>query len=197
MSQITRMWLGFAGIGAGTIHLALVISSPLPIAIALLVLGLVEFAWGVFTFARDSLVAPRIARIVAVAPVIGWSLLVVLATLLDTPEIASSLSLIPMLLATAFEIFVAGALSLYLRRTSDGLADAAMRPAPPAGRYLLALFVGALITAGMTTPALAATEAGRFAQPHGHHDADFVPEPTPSDGSDPLDELVLPDHENH
>lgn len=195
MSQITRMWLGFAGLGAGMIHLALVVGSPLPIAIALLILGLVEFGWGVFTFARDTLIAPRVARLFAIGPIIGWSLLVVLATVFDTPAIASSLSLIPMMFATAFEIFVAGVLSLHLRRTAaDGSADVATRPAPPAGRYLLALFAGALITAGMTTPALAATEAGRFAQPHGNHDANFVPKPTPSNADDPLSGLVLPDH---
>ena len=30
MSQITRTWLGFAAIGAGLVHLALVVDSPSP-----------------------------------------------------------------------------------------------------------------------------------------------------------------------
>ena len=62
---------------------------------------------------------------------------------------------------------------------------------PSAGRYLLTLTVGASSCA-LTTPALAATETGKYAKPHGEHNADFVPAQV---DSNPLSDLVLPDRE--
>lgn len=195
MPQITRTWLGFAALGAGLIHLALVVSSPLPIGIVLAGLGVAEFGWGVLTFARDRLVLPQVARIVAIAPVILWSLLVVTATLLDTPGLASSLTLVPMAVATLFGLFAAAVLSRYIRRQqgTDAAADAPAMPS--AGRYLLALTVGGVLVGALTTPALAATDAGRYAQPHGDHNPDFVP--TKVAESDPLSDLVVPGHDGH
>lgn len=200
MGQITRTWLGFAAIGAGLIHLALVVSSPAPIAGALLVLGVLEFGWGVLTFARDTLIAPAVARVVAIAPIVLWSLLVVISTLLQNPAIVSSLTFLPMAAATVFEVFAATVLSVHLRRSSGtaGDADATASAAASAtvthpGRYLLALSAGALVMAGLTTPALAATEAGRYAQAHGEHSSDFVPKPV---DDDPLADLLLPEHDD-
>ncbi len=191
MSQITRTWLGFAAIGAGLIHLALVISTPLPIAIALGGLGIAETVWGVLALARDTVPVPRVAQAVAIAPVIGWSLLVVLSTLLAAPQISSALPLVPMVIAMVFQLFVAATLGLHLRRSSS--SDEQKTPAlPSAGRYLLALTVGGVLVGGLTTPALALTEAGRFAQPHGEHSADFVPAP-----GDSLAELEQSGHTAH
>lgn len=194
MSQITRTWLGFAAIGAGLIHLAMVVSSPLPVAIVLVGLGVTELGWGILAFAKDRLIGASAARIVAIGPVIVWSMLVVAATLFDSAWPASLLPVIPMAIATVFELFAATVLSWQLRppRKTDAAAPA---PAlPSAGRYLLALTVGGILVGALTTPALAATEAGRFAQSHGKHDADFVPAEV---DSDPLSELVPPDHEQH
>lgn len=95
MSQITRSWLAFAAVGAAIIHLALVISSPLPLALALAALGTIELSWGVTTLAKDRIVFPRAARVGAMIPVIAWSLLVVTATLLNKSYLAASISFIP------------------------------------------------------------------------------------------------------
>ncbi len=38
-----------------------------------------------------------------------------------------------------------------------------------AGRALVALGMGAVVMAGLTTPALAASEAGEYARPHFGH----------------------------
>lgn len=194
MSQITRTWLGFAAIGAGLVHLALVVGSPLPVAILLAGLGIAEFGWGIATFAANALIAPKLARIVALTPLLAWSLLVVVATMSGAGSIAAQLPLLPMLVASIFELFVAGAITLHLRRL--GNTESPSEPSmPSAGRYLVALTVGAVLVGGLTTPALAATEAGRYAQPHGSHDPDFVPqEPTPT-GDDILSGIVLPDHD--
>lgn len=173
MSQIMRGWLAFAAVGAGVIHLALVISSPLPMGIALGVLGAAEFAWGVLILAKDRVVLPRLARIGAIAPIIVWSLLVVAATIFGATYLASVFNFIPMAIATIFELFVAGLLSVQLRPNRG--ADAASPRTPAAGLYLLGMFVGAIAVAALTTPALAYTQIG-VTNPHSEHGGGTVSE---------------------
>jgi hypothetical protein len=68
----------------------------------------------------------------------------------------------PDLLAAALGV-VAVTSILVGRRASAGVRRRNLRP----GRYLAALGAGAVLVAGLTTPALAATEAGEHARPHG------------------------------
>ncbi|MCU1514002.1 MAG: hypothetical protein JWO10_1092 [Microbacteriaceae bacterium] len=168
MSQITRGWLAFAAIGAGVIHLALVINAPLPLAVVLGLLGIAEFGWGVMVLSRDRVVVPRLARAGAIVPMIAWSLMVVTATVLGAPFLASIFNFVPMAVASLFELFIAGYLSVQLRR--DPQVDGGKTPkrAPAAGLYLIGMFAGALLVAALTTPALAYTQAG-IDNPHAGH----------------------------
>jgi hypothetical protein len=154
VSQVLRGWLAFAAIGTAVIHLALVISSPAPLAVVLVLLGVVEFAWGILTLARDRILFPRVARIGAMAPVLLWSLVVVLATLLDAPAVASYFNFIPMFVATVFQLFIALSITTVLR------AEARTAKAVSPTRYLLGMFAGALVVVALTTPALSFTTAG-------------------------------------
>src|ERR1700709_1137615 len=169
MSTITRTWLAFAAIGTGLIHFALVIGSPLPIGIVFAVFGLIEFGWGVFTFARDGPAAPRAVRGGALVPIVAWALLLVAASVSETPGIAASVPLFPLAIATVFELFIAVTVAIHLRRITDAPART-----PGVGRYLIGLFAGGLVVAALTTPALAATTAGAYAQPHGDHGVEFI-----------------------
>lgn len=172
MSTITRTWLAFAAIGTALIHLALVVGSPLPIGIALAGLGFAELGWGVLTFIRERIVAPRTVLVGAIAPIVLWSLLIVSASLFENAQLATSIGLVPLAIATIFELFIAAVVGVYLRRHAE------TRPAPPmpvAWRYLSGVFVGGLAVAMLTTPALAATDAGLYAQPHGEHSDSFEP----------------------
>lgn len=164
MPTITRTWLAFAAIGTGLIHVALVIGSPLALGLALAVLGLTEFGWGVVTFARERLIAPRIALVVALVPVAAWTLLLVISSVAETPEFASSFSFLPLAVASLFELFAIAVLGIHLRKKRDPDATPAF---PSVARYVVGLGLGALVVAALTTPALAATDAGLFAQPHG------------------------------
>lgn len=177
MSAILRNWLAFAAIGTALIHFALVVSSPVPVAIVLAVIALAELAWGVAMMASGRLLVPRLALAGAVLPLILWSAVLLVAVESNVTEI-SSLRFLPLALAAVLEIFVAGTIALHIRRgfVADGAenaddatkaADAAK--APPAGRYLLGLLVGSIAVAALTTPALAATQAGDVAVPHGEH----------------------------
>jgi hypothetical protein len=190
VSTVTRTWLAFAALGTGMIHLALVISSPLPIAAILLLLGLVEFAWGVLTFIRERISYPRWVLFGALLPILLWGLLAAAATALEAPAIASSLGLAALGFATVLELFVAVVLAVQLRRGVDFSKPSRM-PSPV--RYLSGLLVGGLVVAALTTPALAATEAGVYAQPHGEHSDSFVPRVNSTDTS----VLNLPEHPGH
>jgi hypothetical protein len=157
VNAVVRAWLGFFALGAGLIHLALVIGSPLVVGIPLLLAGVAEFAWGVFAFTASAVPFPRAARIAAVVPILLWVALLVLAGANAVPGVR----VLPMLAASMLDLAIAIAITVVLRR-----ADRGSRPIA-SGRYLIALGIGALVVAAVTTPALAATEAGDVAVPHG------------------------------
>jgi hypothetical protein len=186
VSAVLRTWLGFLALGAGVLHFALVIGSPLPVALVLLFIGAAEFVWGVITFVRPTPPLPMLARSGALVPVIGWALLLVVAGADSFGPLTSTAQLFPMLVASLFDLLIAVGLTVLLRRaaaerTSAALVtgpDAASAPSsingplldPPLehpGRYLVAVFAGALVIAAIAMPALAATEAGQSARPHG------------------------------
>lgn len=167
MSVISRSWLAFAAIGAGVIHLALVISSSLPIAIMLVIFGIAEMVWGALILIKDRLVMPRAAQAGALSPLILWSLLTVVATLLNNPEIATTLRFVPMAIAALFELFIASVLSVHRRRcVNPKHLPREVKPAS-AVRYLSAILLAGMLVGGLTSPALAATQAGAVASQHG------------------------------
>lgn len=165
MSAITRTWLAFAAVGAGLIHFALVIGSPLGVGLVLAVVGLVEFGWGVMAFARASVPVARAVLVGALVPVLGWGLVLVASTVARDGALAASLPFLPMAIAALFELFIAAVVGRQLRRAPDA-PPRATRP-PGFARYLVGLGVGALVVGGLTTAALAATPAGSGAQPGG------------------------------
>ena len=161
MSAVVRGWLGFVALGAGLVHLALVIGSPLAVGIPLVLIGAAEFAWGVFAFTAPALPLPRVARVVALVPILGWAAVLVLGGI----GAIGGLRVLPMLVASLLDLAIAIGITWILRR------DPATPPVPlRPGRYLLSLGAGALVVATLTTPALAATEAGEVAIPHGTFD---------------------------
>ena len=183
MAQILRAWLAFAALGAGILHLALVISSPLPFAVVLFVLGASELGWGIATLSLNRFVMPMTARAGAIAPVILWAALLLFAGLLDAPALASPLTFIPMAVATIFDLAIAATLSILVRHSSRAMPDdratagTAGVAGPAAWRYLGGLFAGGLAVSLLMNPALALTEAG-LNNPHavpGTSTSDFDP----------------------
>lgn len=164
MPVVSRSWVAFAAVGAGLIHLALVIGAPPLVGVPLALVGLAEFGWGVLTFAREQLLVPRVAIVFGVVPVLLWAVVLAVA-----PDAAASLGLLPLAVASLFGLFVATILGRHLRRP-----DATTAP-PGIARYLVGLLLGGLVVAALTAPALAATEAGGstvsgdlFLPSHGH-----------------------------
>ena len=147
MSPIVRAWIAFAAVGAGLIHLALVISAPLLGGVLLAGVGIAEFAWGVMVMFDERFLVPRIAVVAVLAPVGLW----IAAVFLD----AESFRPFPLAIATLFELCIAIALGIALRR------PAAPKPVSTR-RYALGLAAGAVVAALLTGPALGATEAGQL-----------------------------------
>jgi hypothetical protein len=162
VSTTARGNVAFAAIGAGLIHLALVVGSPLPFAAVFAAVGAAELVWGVATMAAARLPLPRVAFAGALVPPLLWAAVLLGEIVLDS---AAPLPLLPLAAASALGFFAAAVIGVQLRRPTP----APPRPEPGAARYLVGLFAGALVVASITTPALAATEAGRYARPHGEH----------------------------
>jgi hypothetical protein len=153
VDAVVRAWLGFLALGAGVIHLALAIGAPAPVAAPLLAIGAAEFTWGVFAFTAPRIPLPRVARLLALVPILGW-----VAVLLAGGG-GLGVRTLPMLVASLFDVVIAIGISIALRR-------AGRAPAPiGSARYLVGVGVGALIVAALTVPALAATEAAGSAVP--------------------------------
>ena len=146
MSPITRSWIAFAAVGAGLIHLALVLSAPALGGVLLAGIGIVEFAWGVLVMFDERFLVPRIAVVAALAPVALW----IAALLLGVDAFRP----FPLAIATLLELFVAITIAVVQRR---GRTPAV----PSTRRYVLGLLAGALVVGIVTGPALGATEAGR------------------------------------
>lgn len=176
MSAIIRTWLGFAALGAGLIHLALVVGSPLPVAGVLALIGSAEVSWAVTSLRRGRAVAPRTALVGALLPSALWVTVVVLAPAVDE---LPALNVGPLAVASALTFFVAIVIAIHLGRGSD---PSAVRAEPAAWLYLAGLLAGALVVGSAVTPALALTEAGAHAQPHGEHGTPSNLPVSPHDG---------------
>jgi hypothetical protein len=112
-----------------------------------------------------------------VGTVVVWVALYGLASV----GVTSAPPLLPTLSSTVLLLVVAGVLAARLRRVTlastapeelqlDALvtrANRRSRRVPSTGRYVLSLLAGAAVVAALTTPALAQTNAGAFAVPHG------------------------------
>ncbi len=177
MTTIMRTWLGFAALGAGLIHLALVVSSPLPLSVVLAIFGTAELVWAYFILRSRRIAAPRVVLAAAIAPVAIWGVLVATAPALGVPELPRELGLGALGASSLLGIFIAIVLAAHLRRGTDFAATPRM---PGTWRYLSGLLLGALAVGALTTPALASTEAGQYAQPHGEHSSEVDDEAVPT-----------------
>lgn len=111
----------------------------------------------------------RTTLIATLIPVAVWAATATLGSGLGVAAIATGLPLFPMFVASVFNVFLAVSLVVIARRAANGTA-APVSQAPASGwKFMTALILGGLIFSGLTTPALAATNAGLYATPHGSH----------------------------
>jgi len=195
--QITRSWLAFLALGAGVVLLALAPGLGTPVAAVSVGLGLFEFGWGAAVLYANRLVVPRIMRAVALAAPIGWTAILVAALIGRGSGSESALGVYPMAVVTVFNLILVAALSRQIVEerakenpvTEDPAEHATSQPSParPVRSigpvfYLTALMLGGVAVSAVTTPAIAATQAG-IVNVHSNHGT--------------TQELNLPEHDGH
>jgi hypothetical protein len=146
-ADLARWWAALASLGAALVSLALArerFGAGWPAAALLLAVCAYQAGWAVLAFARDAMPLPGLTVLVNVA--------VALVLALGAGSVFAALLML---------LVVAGVLA-----ARSGRCGAVRRSA---GGYLAAMGVGALVVAAVTTPALAATDAGQYARTHGGH----------------------------
>ena len=177
MNDSSRSVMALASLGVGLVHLAVGAGSPLFPAILLVGFGTAELGWGVALLALGRVVLPQVALPLSLLPVALWGLDVTAGIALGGPSMTAALPLGPMAAASILSLYIGFTLALFRRRSAEPRARASVsRP----GRYLLGMLCGSMLVAGLVTPALAGTNAGTRAVPHGEHVAPAVESETPS-----------------
>lgn len=173
MTDSSRSVMALASLGVGLVHLAVGAGSPLFLAVLLVGFGIAELGWGVALLARGRVLLPRTALPLSLAPVALWGLDITAAVVLGGSGMTASLPFGPMAAASALSVFL-GAMLAFARRR--GLAPRSAASAPRPGRYLIGMTLGAMLVSGLVTPALAGTNAGTGAVPHGEHRTSTIPD---------------------
>ncbi|KRA08728.1 hypothetical protein ASD61_12805 [Leifsonia sp. Root60] len=193
-SLVARAWPPLAALGAGLIHLAVAASAPAVLAVLLAAIGIAEVAWGIAVLRAGHPVLLRLALVVSSASSALWVGVAFSLVAVGAAEPAASVPLIPLLAATLFTLSVAGICARSLRRTdaaatvtastgsigpatpAAGAPQASVAPVPASSgwRFVGAFAASAALVSAIATPALAATEAGQYAHPHGEHSVELV-----------------------
>lgn len=155
--KIAAAWCGLAAFGSGLILCAIAAGTGPLTAAALVVVALVEFAWGAVTLHAGRVRVPRAAMAVSAA------VLLMTAGML----IGNAIGFLPFLSLFVLHWGAAVSAAFAHRGSRAGGGTTRVRPAV----FVIAVTVQAMAVAAITTPALAATEPGEFAVPHGveHH----------------------------
>lgn len=170
-ADVARCWAGFASLGAGLVHLAVVqehLQEWWLYGVFFAVIGAAQILWALAALALDR--APLLAYVLAgnLGLVALWAVTRTTGLPIGpgpwTAEAASRSDVLCVLL----ELGVAGALFAAATFTASRPSTArAKRPEPaPVGRFLALMFAGAFAVSAVTTPALAATDAGAHVQQH-------------------------------
>lgn len=188
-SSVGRAWPPLAALGAGLIHLAVAASAPAVLAVLLAVIGIAEVVWGVAVLRAGQPVLVRLALVVSSASSALWVAVAFSLTAVGAAEPAASVPLLPLGAATVFTLSVAIICARSLRRadaaaavtasTGSASSTAQTSPAAPGAggsgwRFVGAFAASAALVSAIATPALAATEAGQYAHPHGEHGVELV-----------------------
>lgn len=169
MAPALRLWLAFSALGAGLIHLAVGAGAPFPLSVLLVGFGVAELGWGAATLYAGRVVLQRVALGATLVPVAVWATTATLGSGLGVTAASTGLPIFPMFVASLFNVFLGVSLAVMARRHSNP-ATTGSAEAPASGwKFMTALILGGLIVSGLTTPALAATNAGLYATPHGSH----------------------------
>jgi hypothetical protein len=170
LSALARTWPMLCALGAGLVQLALAAGAGGTVGGLLAAAGAAGLGWGVLSLRAGRALVPGLVLGTGAALLVSAGVLVG-SGLAETADVPVG----PLLAASVFTIVVAGHCAVLVRvrarHARAGRSDATTPRAAAVDERLplVGLVVGALLVAGLATPALAATEAGRLAVPHGEH----------------------------
>ncbi|APF34057.1 hypothetical protein CBF90_09240 [Microbacterium sp. AISO3] len=169
-AALTRSWPTLAAWGAGLLQLGVGAgmitqgtgAADRGVGVVAVAVGAAALGWGVAALTRGRLVAPRVAMAIAVAGTIASGL----ALAADPMRISVHAVGVTVLLHVAYGV-AAAAVVRRARTAPAGSSPAEARSTPRTS--VIGLVAGCVIVAGLVTPALGATEAGRNAPSHSDH----------------------------
>ncbi|MGH8893129.1 MAG: hypothetical protein ACRDWY_07455 [Actinomycetes bacterium] len=167
--DVARCWAGFALLGAGLIHLAVVREHLAESALHgafFVVVGAGQLGVALVAVARGRMPAPGIVVAAQLGVVALWAASRTTGLPVGPQPWAPEPVGTADVLAVSLELLAVAAV-LVLTLPARRRLGTAVRPA----RWLAMVGAGALVVASLTTPALASTEAGEHAKEHGssHH----------------------------
>ena len=173
MRQATKFWPALAALGAGLVHLATGAAAPMPALMLLVGLGLAELGWGIAVLAVGRILVPRAVLIGSTGALLLSGILIGLGGIVP---------LIPLVSGCVFLLYLAAMAGTHERHLVESSRESGLAPsdesttsAPALStgwKPLVGLLIGAALVSGIATPAMASTEAGKFAVVHGesgHH----------------------------
>lgn len=163
LTEHLRSWPMLAALGAGLVLTAVAAGAEGFAVVALAGCGVAALAQGVFGLRAGRSVAPAWTLGGCLAVLAGSAALVVSGTAAPL-EVAA----MPLLAADLFVVVVAFGAAGELRARRAAAAGSRRDAREPQRRLpVIGMLAGAALTAALATPALAATEAGDAAVPHG------------------------------
>ena len=160
--MIRALWPALASLGAGLVLCATAAGAPPAIALPVGVAAVAVLIWAFSVLRAGRLVMPRAAVAGGAIGILGSGFLLLTGPLALIPFLA--------LFVFSWSIAIAAVVELRAKRVAR-LPD--VHPAPVgrtpgrAGAFTMALVLEGMLVAAIATPALAASEAGEFAVPHG------------------------------
>jgi hypothetical protein len=170
-ADVARCWAGFASLGAGLVHLAVVqehLAEWWVYGVFFAAVGAAQILWGLGALARDRAPLLRLAVAGNIALVVLWAATRTVGLPIGpepwTAEAVGRADVLSVVLESATALaLIAVARHLAARTPSASLPQRRLG----AGRFVALMFAGAVAVSAITTPALAATESGQHA--HGMH----------------------------
>lgn len=172
-ADVARCWAGFASLGAGLVHLAVVqehLAEWWLYGAFFAVVGAAQILWGLGALARDRAPLLRLVAAGNIALVALWAITRTVGLPIGpepwTAEAAGRADVLCVVLEIGTVLALAATARTHSRRARATAVPMTHRGLG-AGRFVALMFAGALAVSAITTPALAATESGQHS--HGMH----------------------------
>lgn len=159
LTRMTRTWPMLSALGGGLVLLAISAGSDaLGVGLVVGALGAASLVWSGLSLRAGRMLLPGVVLGVSLGVLLGAGVLA-----FSGAAAASGIAGLPLVVAAVFALgtAVGGAIATRTRTRRGG--------APARQVSVIGLALGAMLVAGLATPALAATEAGDLAVPHGEH----------------------------